>query len=255
MEKNIRIRVSDTVHLAAVLHLPEQGTDRGVVICHGLLSDKDSQKHFQLATKLCEAGIAALRFDFQGRGQSPGDMMNISFSGQVKQAGAAIDALKNLACVKKIGISGSSMGGAVSILLAAKNPSVSCLVTMAAVARTDLLGERIVGPKAMEVWKRKGYLRFENEPVGFSLVQDGKKVDVPGAARRIGCRWLIIHGQKDEVVPLEDAMLLRESATCDPVLQVVAGADHSFSGDEHRQKVVNMAVDFFSGNLPASVTE
>ncbi len=251
MEKRISIRVRDDLSLAGVLHLPDQGAKAGVLICHGLLSDKDSQKHSLLARMLCEVGIAALRFDFEGRGQSPGDMLDLSFSRQVIQASAALDTLKDTAGVSQMGISGSSMGGAVAILLAAQDTSISCLVTMAAVARTDLLGQRVVGPKGMAVWERKGSLRLDDEPVGWSLVADGRKLDLPGAAARIRCKWLIMHGQDDEVVPLSDADLLYESAAYAPTMEVIDHADHSFSSEEHRQMVVQMAVDFFAKTFRA----
>ncbi len=237
--------------LAGVLHVPDIPAHEaitGVVICHGMLSYKDSPKHVGIARELCERGHAVLRFDFTGRGDSPGDLMELSFSRQVAEARAAMAELRRRTGVARVGLTGSSMGGAVSILTSLIE-KVAALVTMAAVGRTDLLAERIAGGKGMAVWERKGFLRLEEDPVGWSLVEDGRKIDVPAAAAGVDCPWLILHGELDDVVPLSDAEELNRAASGRAELEVVPGADHKFSRPDHLARVTMRAVDFLDAAL------
>jgi pimeloyl-ACP methyl ester carboxylesterase len=242
----MRIKINHA-NLAAVLHRPAESTSSGVVICHGLLASKDSPKHVQTARRLAQLGHAVLRFDFQGRGESSGDLLGLTFERQVDECLGAISALRKETGVDRVGLLGSSMGGAVAILCA-EEPVVKALVTQAAVGRTDLLGARAVGPKAMRVWERKGFLRIEGEAIGYSFVESGRQNKVLAAAGRRTCPWLIVHGGQDKVVPVSDAKALL-SAGKNACLEVISGADHSFSDPDHLGRLVGMSVDFLHEKL------
>jgi fermentation-respiration switch protein FrsA (DUF1100 family) len=60
---------------------------------------------------------------------------------------------------------------------------------------------------------------------------------------------LILHGELDEVVPIDDAHLLQRSSAGRARLEVVAGADHQFSAAGHQAQVVARAVGFLSAQL------
>ena len=228
--------------LKGVLHQPDARPRFGVVICHGMLSYKDSPKHVGIATRLCQKGFAALRFDFWGRGESGGDLLSLTFSSQVEQCRCAIKALRQQTGIEGVALVGSSMGGATAILTAATQ-EVLGLATLAAVGRTELLAQRVVGHKSMDVWKRKGFLHLEGQQVGWSLVEDSRQVDVPQAASRVDCPWLLVHGQEDEVVPVSDAHELHQAAAGSQ-LMVVEQADHRFSNPEHLDLIQHSVVTF-----------
>jgi dipeptidyl aminopeptidase/acylaminoacyl peptidase len=67
---------------------------------------------------------------------------------------------------------------------------------------------------------------------------------VLGAAARVRCPWLILHGELDEVIPVSDARALREASGDRARLEVVPGADHRFSGEAHRERIISSIVDF-----------
>ena len=58
--------------ISGVLHLPERGTPPCVIASHGLLSSKDSEKYIALGERISKEGMAMLRFDFRGIGDSGG---------------------------------------------------------------------------------------------------------------------------------------------------------------------------------------
>ncbi len=251
-EQPLSIPVDEDLRLAGVLHLPDQRPSAGVVICHGMMSFKGSDKHVAMADGVCRRGLAALRFDFQGRGDSPGDMLGLTLSRQIHEARAAARTLRERAGIDRVGLVGSSLGGAVSILIAASGqPPVAALVTLAAVGRTDIIGQRLVGAKGMAAWERRGRLRLvpEEGPVGFGFVEDARCYDLPGAGAQVSCPWLIVHGERDEVVDLADARGLLAASQDRARLEVVTSADHRFSDPGHRARAVGLAVDFLAEAL------
>ncbi|WXG44094.1 MAG: alpha/beta hydrolase [Promethearchaeati archaeon SRVP18_Atabeyarchaeia-1] len=61
--------------VVGVLHLPcgdAAQKNKIVVTCHGLMSSKDSQKYLDIAHRFSAEGLAVLRFDFRGSGESEG---------------------------------------------------------------------------------------------------------------------------------------------------------------------------------------
>src|SRR5512136_2480268 len=122
------------IRMVGVLHWPEQGGQEkkgqeeereekkeerkraGVVICHGMLSYKDTPKFLAIAGGLEELGYAVLRFDFVGRGESEGDLLELDFARQEGEALAAIGELRKRG-VEHVGLVGSSMGGAVAVMV------------------------------------------------------------------------------------------------------------------------------------------
>jgi dienelactone hydrolase len=201
---------------------PEGGARAAAVIAHGLLSGKDSAKHRTVCERLAEAGIAALRFDFAGRGESDGSLAELSVSGQVEDLKAAI-AVAKAQGVGTVSLVGSSLGGAVSVLVAAEDDGIARLVTVAAPAR-------------LPDTPRPAWHTLEDpergESVGPGFFEDAARHDIQAAAARIGCPWLVLHGAADEVVPSDDARLLA-SACAVAVLETHPEADHRFSDSEH----------------------
>jgi alpha-beta hydrolase superfamily lysophospholipase len=247
MEERVQFKTPGGVTLIGLLDLPTETFSTGVVTCHGMMSTKDGPKHVGLAHRIAKLGHAVLRFDFQGRGESPGDLLGLSFSRQVDECRAAINFIRGRG-VSRLALVGSSMGGTVSILVAAReNPAA--LATLAAVGRPDEMPSRIVGEKGLHHWKRRGKLRFEGHAIGYALVKDALQIDLAGAAKQISCPWRIIHGEKDEVVPVSDAQALVHASGNKAELVIVPGADHQFSEPKIRERLLDDVAAFLDQAL------
>ena len=55
-----------------------------MICCHGMLATKDGLKHQELADSLAERGLTTLRFDFAGRGESDGDVFDLTYTTRLK---------------------------------------------------------------------------------------------------------------------------------------------------------------------------
>src|SRR5207249_5796475 len=94
------------------------------VLCHGFLSNKNSKTNQALTALLLPQGIGTFRFDFFGQGESEGSFEGITVSLAVSQAVAALDLMSSKG-YRKLALVGSSFGGLVALLAAAKQPKLS----------------------------------------------------------------------------------------------------------------------------------
>jgi alpha/beta superfamily hydrolase len=64
--------MSEGMKISGILHLPERENPPCVITSHGLLSSKNSEKYIALGEQISSEGMAVLRFDFRGIGESEG---------------------------------------------------------------------------------------------------------------------------------------------------------------------------------------
>ena len=107
--------------LAATLQTPkiENGKKvRMVIICHGFGANKDRPLLRAIANHLQEAGIASIRFDFNGCGKSEGRFEDMTVLNEIEDAKKVIDYAQKLPWVSGISIVGHSQGGVVASMVA-----------------------------------------------------------------------------------------------------------------------------------------
>lgn len=226
--------------LAAVVEGPA-ASEVGVICCHGMLSVKDGPKHSQIVSRLAEQGLRAMRFDFAGRGESEGDIYDLSYSNQIEDLRAAIAWMSEQG-VNRLGVFGSSMGGSVALLTAPQETRVSAVATVAAVAYPKLLARRY--PDDVANWKERGFIEIEGVQIGAQFIEDARRHDVIGAVVQAGVPLLVVHGLEDRVVPVSDADDIAAAAESVSMC-LVEGADHRFSGKRQLKVLVDDVVDFF----------
>ncbi|MFQ6078580.1 MAG: serine aminopeptidase domain-containing protein, partial [Thermodesulfobacteriota bacterium] len=76
--------------IAGMLHLPDVERPPCVIASHGLLSNKDSEKYISLGDRFSRKGIALLRFDFRGCGESEGKISESTVSDRLEDLNMAI---------------------------------------------------------------------------------------------------------------------------------------------------------------------
>ena len=242
--ETIRIETPAGPKLAGILHHPRVDDNAfGVVVAHGMLSSKDSDKHRMICEAAASFGATALRFDFRGRGESDGEPTDLTVSNEVKDLMAATAFLRARG-LTRTAVVGSSLGGTVALLAGALDGGLAGLVTIAAPARLP------DGPR--KAWGGGGSIDGDLIEVGpGELIHrrffiDAERHDPIGAARCIDCPWLVIHGGADDVVPAEEAKML---ATANPKaeLRVHPTAGHRFDQPDERGWLVEAVSSFVLG--------
>lgn len=86
------------------------GAGRGIVMAHGFGRSSKELKYEVLAQELAHQGIASLRFDFTGWGDSEGDLLDLSIERLADDLWAAREALVHEVGVHEIGVVAHSLG-------------------------------------------------------------------------------------------------------------------------------------------------
>ncbi len=219
--------------IAAVLHLPSGPPPwRPAVITHGLFSSKSSEKHVRSARAMAQAGLAAVRFDCQGCGETGGRIEATTLTGRVGEAGAVLEHLLRDDRIKGRPIlMGSSFGGSTSLLLAARRGGVKGIVSWAAPCDFEALSDR------------RDELEYEMDQAFFD---DLLSLDIRAEIKGI---WpcLIVHGEEDETVPLGQAHDLAGALGPPVRLVTVKGADHALTTPGALDLALKETISFLSG--------
>jgi alpha-beta hydrolase superfamily lysophospholipase len=221
--------VADGLRLRGSLHLPVIRPAAVVIGCHGLLSDRRSPKQLALAGECLRGGLAYFRFDHRGCGESQGRLAtDTSLENRVSDLLHAVRHLYRRTDIRKrMGLFGSSLGGAVCIR-AAVPAGAAALVTCAAPVRSRPLKAVFTAAGT-----RGGLDALLSEE--FDLEADLPK------ARNI----LIFHGEADEVVPVAHAHEIARRAAEPKRLILQAGGDHPMSDPRHQREFVRAAALWF----------
>lgn len=228
---------SNGLDLICELFLPsERGLCPALCICHGIPAkpyNPEDKGYRTLAQKFCNAGFATLIFNFRGAGKSQGnfDIMGWSYDLQ-----AAIDFLYDHEKIDntRLGLLGFSGGAAVSVYIAAHDSRVSSLVTCACPADFGPLAHIENVSSTIQNFRQIGAIRDSDFPPSIEEWLTGFKVISPiNWIDRISPRpLLLVHGDADEVVPLEQAHKLYQKAKQPKELAIIHGAKHKLRLEE-----------------------
>ena len=216
-----------------------------VISCHGMFSNKDGEKHVLLGKILERSNIPLLRFDFEGCGGSEGSLFDLSYSSRIEDLNAAISYLATQG-VERFALFGSSMGGSIALLAAARDERIVAIATLAAIAHVSAFLER--HPEAILSWETLGVFQSPYGPISEEFYNDAKTHDVLSAATIIRAPVLVLHSVDDAVVPVMDAHDIA-SALRNVSLDIVDHAGHTFDHPTYLRPTMLQVADFLKNHL------
>ncbi len=244
----------DGYRLFGMLHRPE-GTARGAVLfLHGFGGHRaEAGRLFvRTARRLLSRGIASLRFDFAGSGDSEGEDTDSTILSQLEDAVVAFQLLQGTTRSEPsaLGVLGYSLGGAVAALLCAR-VTFQTLVLWAPVS--DPLGNfsEHLEMKPEELLQLQGY-DVGHRQVSSQFIGELPKLRPLEAVRQFRGRLLTIHGTDDQVVLPYNSDRYAQAAqgTARETGRVdIEGAGHSFAGLENNERLIEQTVLWFSAYL------
>ena len=182
--------------LRGMLHVPDQrpGKVPFVILFHGFCDDRNEINfvHTELSRRLCERGIASVRFDFAGSGDSDGRFEDMTVSSEVEDGLAILDYVKSLDFVdqSRIAIHGLSMGGCVASMVAGLRDADVCALSLWCPAPDvvyNMKHKMLCGVDVSDI-EEKGYADYEGLRVGLGFYQDALELD-PYAGAVQGDLW------------------------------------------------------------------
>ena len=235
----------------------------GVILLHGSASHKNEvgDLYLRLAEQLANNGIASIRIDFAGTGDSPVDYTHYTLKTAVRDAEVALAFLRSQPQVDdhRIGVVGFSQGGLIAQLLLAQQPDIKSFVAWSSVVSDG------IGPFAdmfetlyMKA-KREGQVEQQfawRPPLTISyewFEQVMANQSLSGMAEYTGS-VLAIAGSNDTVVPPTAATRLIDASGSDVARAVIIkGADHIFNVlDENAnqdEQLLEMTTEWFAEAL------
>ncbi|HHW40319.1 MAG TPA: alpha/beta fold hydrolase [Syntrophomonadaceae bacterium] len=218
---------------------PGRNPEYVVVVCHGFLGTRrGGGRAVVLGERLAAAGYGVLRFDFAGSGESEGDFASATLTKNAADLQAALDFLTGMGYRKFIAL-GRSFGGNAVLVGAARDRRIQgvCLwstpVDMAAVLRV-ILGEDLYQAmlQGNAVTFDDGYRTYTKKA---DFLQDLGNYRMQELAAALSPRpVLIVHGEADELVPVENARLLFRAAGEPRELFLIPGGNHHLSEHQHQ---------------------
>lgn len=249
--------------VAGILALPSMPTDAAVLLCHGFLSGKNSKTNLALTRRLVSEGIGTYRFDWFGMGESDGDFAALTVSACLEQVRQAL-ALLAARGYRRAGVIGSSFGGLVATLASAERgilgggpPVLAALGLKCPVPDFPEMLRLEFGEAGMARWRQTGQIPTVAGGAGFvrleyRFYEDCLRYDAYKAAESIRTPVVIVQGDCDEYVPVEQSRRLFETIPSEKYLSVLPGADHGFTKPGDFERMVGELVSWMLRHLAAA---
>ena len=236
--------------LRGMVHRPAdaEGPVPAVIFFHGFTGDR-MESHWifiKCARALAHEGIASLRFDFYGSGESEGTFHEATLQGEIADARAAVRFMQRQVGIDpaRLGHCGLSLGGCVAacVVGAAKAKALVLWSAVAHPAILQQLSKKLGKPSA----NHPGDFEYDAREISARFLKDAAKVDPLNAVRRFRKPTLIIHPGKDDAVPRTHAHdFLQASAARIKQKVIIPGADHTFTSIAWESEVIGLTLDWF----------
>lgn len=204
-----------------------------IIFCHGYKGFKDWGAWHLVGNYFAETGFNFIKFNFSHNGTTidqPADFADLDAFGnnnyvkEISDLGKVIDWIEQNQMYSKyfdkssIYLIGHSRGGGISIIRTAIDHRIKKLVTWASVS--DFHHRMIPNETGLQKWKSEGAIYVKNARTGQELphyyqfyesLQENKELlDIENQVKTIHQPLLIIHGDQDEAVSIDEAKNLKE---------------------------------------------
>jgi len=256
MESKVTFKNSLGLHLAGILSIPSRNKGLPVVIsCHGFGSGKNSRTNKLLTEQLDNLGIVSFRFDFMGHYDSQGQIKDVTISQGVDDLKSAFQYLEPIEQLdmSRVGLFATSYGGNVALWFCADHNKVKAIALKAPIADYASVRRVQLGDEGIAKWKKQGFIFVEGGDgmikTNYSFYEDASSRDTYQVAKSLKTHCLIVHGDRDENVPILQSIKLIEALGGFGHLEIMENAEHNFNQPGQLERVITVSVDFLKTYL------
>jgi putative redox protein len=235
--------------LAARLDRPD-GTARAYALfAHCFTCDKTAKAAVRISRALAGLGVAVLRFDFTGLGESEGELGG--FSADVQDLIAAAAHMERLGHAPAL-LVGHSLGGAAVLAAAGEIASATAVATIGAPAEVEhvlkLLGD---GLERIEA-EGSAVVAIGGRPFTLTrdFVEDARVHDLPERVAHLHRALLVLHSPVDAVVGIDNASKIFLAARHPKSFISLDAADHLLTRGEDADYAATVIAAWAGKYLP-----
>ena len=248
---------SSGAELAAVLQRPAAGQPRGYALfAHCFTCTKDIFAARQIAASLAEHGIAVLRFDFTGLGESEGEFASSNFTSNVADLISAAEYLQSEHGPVSILI-GHSLGGAAVLAAAESIPAAKAVCTIGAPAEPAHV-EHLFTERSEEIRSAgQAEVLLAGRPfvIQRQFLEDIAAVSLTERVGRMEKALLVFHSPVDRTVEIDNARRIYQAASHPKSFVSLDRADHLLTRKADAVYVASVIASWAERYLDAPATK
>lgn len=233
----------DGLQLAGLLEIPEstQPIQQYAIFAHCFTCGKDIAAASRISRALAQQGIAVLRFDFTGLGNSDGDFANTNFSSNVQDLLSAARALEAEYQAPSLLI-GHSLGGAAVLSAARQLESVRAVATIGAPSTAEHVQHLFV--ESVQAIQEQGeatvQIGLRQFQIKQQLLDDLSQHASADSIKQLDKALMIFHSPIDEIVSIDEAAKIYQAARHPKSFVSLDRADHLLSNRQDADYVANV---------------
>ncbi|WP_200761121.1 alpha/beta hydrolase family protein [Poriferisphaera corsica] len=226
-----------------------------VIITHGLTGQRIGKSYHlvEFARRLNQIGIACVRFDQSGCGESTGDFIDLTIPRMKNDLLAIRNWVRDQAwCdTKRMGYVGISLGALPTIAVDADHTS-SGVVLWAPVYNMPRVFQQTAKSGLRAIMDMQGWVPFRGLRIGKGFIDHLNTINPDALISKSSAPILLIHSRADDTSPIIESFNYRD--TCKKVSRLCEliefqTADHDFSDYNDRGKLLSHTLDFFQRQL------
>ena len=256
--------VNEGQSMRGMLHLPgTRSPHPAVILLHGFTGDKTGPHRLfvHTARALAAAGIAVLRFDMRGSGESEGEFQDVTIATELSDAQTALDWLMAHPEIdpQRVGLLGLSLGGLLESILAGRNAGrIRGLAYWSSAANAEVFvhtanrtAEKsgVSTGSLMDQLLTNGYIMVWSYPVGLEMIQTFFQQEPLAELRPYTGKALIIHNTSDPVVPVTQATSYADHFGSRATVHLLDDNTHTFDSPPNERQVIDLTVEWFKNQL------
>jgi len=226
--------------LSGLLETPESTPQHFAIFAHCFTCSKNIAAASRITRALAGQGVATLRFDFTGLGNSDGDFANTNFSSNVQDLIAAAEFLEENYRAPSI-LVGHSLGGAAVLAAGKAIESANAIVTIGAPATAEHVKHLFAGSE--EAIKANDEAQVDLGGRSFNIKRQFlDDIDKYNTTQHIGSlkkALLVCHSPIDTIVSIDEAAKIYTAARHPKSFLSLDKADHLLSSANDAQYVAN----------------
>ena len=241
--------------LSGLLEIPEDSSRAFALFAHCFTCSKDIAAASRITRGLAEKGIAVLRFDFTGLGNSDGDFANTNFSSNIQDLVAAAQYLEREHAAPVMLI-GHSLGGAAVLAAAHLLDSVKAVVTIGAPSTAHHV-EHLFANAKQEILDNEEAtvdLAGRNFTIKKQFIEDINSYNDTAHIAKLDRALLIFHSPVDETVSIDEAAKIYTAARHPKSFISLEKADHLLSRRQDSEYVSSVIASWATRYLQLDET-